>query len=139
MAYALSDSPVGQLGWIVEKFQEWTASSLLPEEAVDRDRMLTDVMLYWLTGTAGSAARAYDERAHTTGRAAQPTEPSTVPRAVALFPAESLLPLRHKAERTEHLFRWTEFDRGGHFPAMEEPDRLVGDVRAFFRQLREKG
>jgi pimeloyl-ACP methyl ester carboxylesterase len=139
VAYGLTDSPVGQLAWIIEKFREWTDSQELPEEAVDRDRLLTNVMLYWLTGTAGSSARVYYERAHATGRAAAPAEPSTVPTALALFPAEPQLPLRHKAERTENLVRWTEFDRGGHFAAMEEPDLLVGDVRAFFRELREKG
>ncbi|QOV33612.1 epoxide hydrolase [Streptomyces ferrugineus] len=137
LAYGLTDSPVGQLAWIVEKFREWTDSGELPEEAVDRDRMLTNVMLYWLTGTAGSSARIYYERAHPRGRVAKPAEPSTAPTALALFPAEPQLPLRHKAERTENLVRWTEFDRGGHFAAMEEPDLLVDDVRAFFRQLRE--
>ncbi|WBO68175.1 epoxide hydrolase family protein [Streptomyces camelliae] len=138
LGYALTDSPVGQLAWIVEKFRAWTDSEELPEEAVDRDRMLTGVMLYWLTGTAGSSARIYYERAHATGRRAEPAEPSTAPTALAVFPAELQLPLRHRAERTENLVRWTEFDRGGHFAAMEEPDLLVGDVRAFFRQLREK-
>ncbi|MFF4833792.1 epoxide hydrolase family protein [Streptomyces sp. NPDC001315] len=139
LAYALTDSPVGQLAWIIEKFREWTDSEELPEEAVDRDRLLTNVMLYWLTGTAGSSARIYYERTHTTGRVAAPQEPSTVPTALALFPAEPQVPLRHKAERSENIVRWTEFDRGGHFAAMEEPDLLVGDVRAFFRELREKG
>ncbi|MFF8946123.1 epoxide hydrolase family protein [Streptomyces sp. NPDC014864] len=138
LAYALTDSPVGQLAWIVEKFREWTDSAELPEEAVDRDRMLTDVMLYWLTGTAGSSSRIYYERAHSSGRAAAPAEPSTAPTALAVFPAELQLPLRHRAERTENIVRWTEFDRGGHFAAMEEPDLLVDDVRAFFRQLRAK-
>ncbi len=139
LAYALTDSPVGQLAWIVEKFREWTDSEELPEEAVDRDRLLTNVMLYWLTATAGSAARIYYERAHLQGEwAARPAEPSTAPTAVALFPAELQIPLRHKAERTENIVRWTEFERGGHFAAMEEPELLVGDVRAFFRQLREK-
>ncbi|MFC8244270.1 epoxide hydrolase family protein [Streptomyces chartreusis] len=137
LAYGLTDSPVGQLAWIVEKFREWTDSEELPEEAVDRDRMLTNVMLYWLTGTAGSSARIYYERAHPRGRVAKPSEPSAAPTALALFPAEPQIPLRHKAERTENLVRWTEFDRGGHFAAMEEPDLLVADVRAFFRQLRE--
>jgi pimeloyl-ACP methyl ester carboxylesterase len=139
LAYALTDSPVGQLAWIVEKFKAWTDCAELPEEAVDRDRMLTDVMLYWLTGTAGSASRIYYERAHASGRTAAPAEPSTAPTALAVFPAEPQVPLRHKAERTENIVRWTEFDRGGHFAAMEEPDLLVDDVRAFFRQLREKG
>ncbi|GKQ33937.1 epoxide hydrolase family protein [Streptomyces sp. A012304] len=140
LAYGLSDSPVGQLAWIVEKFREWTDCEELPEEAVDRDLLLTNVMLYWLTGTAGSSARIYYERQHTTtGRVAAPQEPSSAPTALALFPAEPQIPLRRKAERTENLVRWTSFDRGGHFPAMEEPDLLVGDVRAFFRQLREQG
>ncbi|MEV0185006.1 epoxide hydrolase family protein [Streptomyces sp. NPDC050625] len=138
LAYGLTDSPVGQLAWIIEKFREWTDSGELPEEAIDRDLLLTNVMLYWLTGTGGSSARIYYERAHATGRAAAPAEPSTAPTALAVFPAEIQLPLRHRAERTENLVRWTEFDRGGHFAAMEEPDLLVGDVRAFFRQLREQ-
>ena len=139
LAYALTDSPVGQLAWIVEKFREWTDSDELPEHAVDRDRLLTDVMLYWLTGTAGSSARIYYERAHASGRAAAPAEPSSAPTAVALFPAELQVPLRHRAERTENIVRWTEFDRGGHFAALEEPDLLIDDVRAFFGELREKG
>ncbi|GAB2887889.1 hypothetical protein GCM10027074_65320 [Streptomyces deserti] len=124
---------------IVETFRGWTDSEELPEEAVDRGRLLTDVMLYWLTGTAGSSARISYERAHATGRSARPAEPPTAPAELTLFPAEPQIPLRHKAERTENLVRWTEFDRGGHFAAMEEPDLLVGDVWAFFRQLREKG
>ncbi|MGW1254665.1 epoxide hydrolase family protein [Streptomyces sp. NPDC002513] len=139
LAYALTDSPVGQLAWIVEKFREWTDSEELPEEAVDRDLLLTNVMLYWLTGTAGSSARIYYERAHASGRAAAPAEPSEAPTGLAVFPAENQVPLRHRAERTENIVRWTEFDRGGHFAAMEEPDLLVDDVRAFFRQLREQG
>ncbi|MEV5875251.1 epoxide hydrolase family protein [Streptomyces sp. NPDC052101] len=139
LGYALTDSPVGQLAWIVEKFREWSDCEELPEEAVDRDRLLTDVMLFWLTGTAGSSARIYYERAHASGgRTARPAEPSTAPTALAVFPADPQIPLRHKAERTENLVRWTEFDRGGHFAAMEEPDLLIGDVRAFFRGLREK-
>ncbi|MFF7356515.1 MULTISPECIES: epoxide hydrolase family protein [Streptomyces] len=139
LAYALTDSPVGQLAWIVEKFREWADCAELPEEAVDRDRLLTNVMLYWLTGTAGSSGRIYYERAHTGGdRAWQPAEPSTAPTALAVFPADPQMPLRHKAERTENLVRWTEFDRGGHFAALEEPDLLVPDIRAFFRGLREK-
>ncbi|AQS71171.1 epoxide hydrolase family protein [Streptomyces pactum] len=137
LAYALTDSPVGQLAWIVEKFAEWTDSDELPEEAVDRDLLLTNVMLYWLTGTAGSSGRIYYERAHHAGGAAAPREPSTAPTALALFPGDPQIPLRHKARRTENLVRWTEFDRGGHFAAMEEPDLFTGDVRAFFRQLRE--
>jgi len=137
VAYGLTDSPVGQLAWIIEKFREWTDTEELPEEAIDRDLLLTNVMVYWLTGTANSAARIYYERAHTTtGRFARPTEPSTAPTALALFPAELQIALRHRAERTDTIVRWTPYDRGGHFAALEVPELLVADVRAFFRTLR---
>lgn len=134
LSYALTDSPVGQLAWIVEKFKEWTDSVDRPEDAVDRDHLLTDVMLYWLTGTAGSSARIYYERAHADywGR---PPEPSRTPTGFAAFPRENFIVLRHLAERHDDIVRWTEFDRGGHFAAMEQPELLVGDVRAFFREL----
>jgi pimeloyl-ACP methyl ester carboxylesterase len=136
LAYGLTDSPVGQLAWIVEKFREWTDSGDRPEDAVDRDQLLTNVMLYWLTGTAGSSARIYYERAHADDGGAA-VQRSTTPTAVALFPHENFLPVRRLAELSDNIVRWSEFDRGGHFAAMEEPDLLVGDVRAFFRTLRE--
>ncbi|KUJ67123.1 epoxide hydrolase [Streptomyces albus subsp. albus] len=135
LAYALTDSPIGQLAWIAEKFKEWTDSRDRPEDAVDRDHLLTDVMLYWLTGTAGSAARIYYERAHAASWG-RPPEPSSAPTAFAAFPRENFIALRHVAERTNDIVRWTEFDRGGHFAAMEEPDLLIDDIRAFFRSLR---
>ncbi|MGH2518028.1 MAG: epoxide hydrolase family protein [Ktedonobacterales bacterium] len=132
LAYGLTDSPVGQLAWIVEKFKEWTFPSAdLPEAAIDRDRMLTDVMLYWLTGTAGSSARLYYENTHS------PTwgqQPGTTPVGVAVF-AEDVA-IRRYAERGNNIVHWSEFERGGHFAAMEAPDLLVGDIRAFFRPLR---
>jgi pimeloyl-ACP methyl ester carboxylesterase len=136
LAYALTDSPVGQLAWIVEKFKEWTDSHDRPEDAVDRDLLLTNVMLYWLTGTAGSSARIYYERAHADYWGAPP-EPSATPTALAVFPRDNFVPLRHIAEQTNRIVRWIEFDRGGHFAAMEQPDLLVADIREFFRQLRE--
>jgi hypothetical protein len=88
LAYALTDSPAGQLAWIVEKFREWAdPAASLPGDAVDRDLILTDVSIYWLTGTAGSAARIYYEGARTWGQA-QPKSP--VPTGVAVFPTTSL-------------------------------------------------
>jgi epoxide hydrolase len=136
LAYGLTDSPVGQLAWIAEKFKEWTDSEDRPEDAVDRDRMLTNVMLYWLTGTAGSSARIYYERAHA-DYWGSPPEPSTTPTALAVFPHDNFIPLRHIADRTNNIVQWTEYDKGGHFAAMEQPDLLVGDIRTFFRKLRE--
>jgi microsomal epoxide hydrolase len=135
LAYGLTDSPAGQLAWIVEKFLEWTDSTDAPEDAVDRDQLLTNVSIYWLTATAGSSARIYCEAARSGEWGAAP-EPSTVPTGVALFPHEISLPIRRFAERTNNIVRWTEFDRGGHFAAMEEPDLVIGDLREFFRALR---
>ena len=132
LAYALTDSPAGQLAWIVEKFKEWTdPAAALPEDAVDRDRLLTDVSIYWLTATAGSSARLYYEGAKSWG---QPTEPSAVPTGVAVFPMD--ITIRSIAESQHNIVHWTEFDRGGHFAAMEAPGLLVADVREFFRPLR---
>jgi pimeloyl-ACP methyl ester carboxylesterase len=132
LAYALTDSPAGQLAWIVEKFKEWTdPAARLPEDAVDRDRLLTDVSIYWLTATAGSSARLYYEGAKSWG---QPAEPSAVPTGVAVFPMD--ITIRSIAESQHNIVHWTEFDRGGHFAAMEAPGLLVADIREFFRPLR---
>ncbi|HEY3261553.1 MAG TPA: epoxide hydrolase [Pseudonocardiaceae bacterium] len=139
LAYGLTDSPVGQLAWIVEKFREWTDSEKLPEDAVDRDKLLTIVSIYWLTATAGSSAQFYYEGAEAVRAAASGVKPPPVPVpvGVAVFPRDIFLPIRSWADRDlPNITRWTEFDRGGHFAALEQPDLLVGDVRAFFRTLR---
>lgn len=133
ISYGLTDSPIFQLAWIADGFKEWTDSTNAPGDAVDRDAMLTNVMLYWLTGTAGSSARYYKEGTETWG---EPEPPSPVPTAVAAFPHDIAVPIRRLAERNHNIARWTEFDRGGHFPAMEVPDLLIGDLRAFFRDFR---
>jgi pimeloyl-ACP methyl ester carboxylesterase len=130
LSYALADSPVGQLAWIVEKFQEWTHGGKLPEDVVDRDHILTNVMLYWLTNTAGTSANLYYESMHSGN---WPT-PSGVPTGVAVF-AEDVA-IRRYAEQTNTITHWTEYDRGGHFAALEAPDLFVEDVRSFFRTVR---
>jgi epoxide hydrolase len=132
LAYSLSDSPAGQLAWIMDKFKEWThPSAELPERAIERDHMLTNVMLYWLTGTAGSSARLYYENMHS-GSWGEPS--GTTPTGVAVF-AEDVA-IRRYAELGNNIVHWSDFERGGHFAAMEAPDLLADDVRAFFRQLR---
>ncbi|MER7013117.1 epoxide hydrolase family protein [Saccharopolyspora sp. NPDC000359] len=140
LAYSLADSPVGLLGWIVGVLKEWTDCDNSPEEAVDRDRILTTVMLYWLTNTAGSAARSFVETPDNAGKAEQEgvieqLSNGTVPHAVAVFPKDVLAPVRPFAERINNIVRWTEYDRGGTFPAMEEPDLYVRDVEEFFASL----
>ncbi|MGD0065587.1 MAG: epoxide hydrolase family protein [Streptosporangiaceae bacterium] len=133
LAYGLTDSPAGQLAWITEKFGEWTDGGR-PDEAVDRDQLLTNVTLYWLTATAGSAARLYYEAAQS--GAWGPPAISTVPTGVAVFPREIAPAIRRFAELSNPIVHWSEFDRGGHFAAMEVPDLLIGDIRDFFRPLR---
>ncbi|MFE2758004.1 epoxide hydrolase family protein [Actinosynnema sp. NPDC059335] len=139
LSYGLTDSPVGQLAWIVEKFREWSDSAKVPEDAVDRDQLLTNVMLYWLTGTAGSSAQLYCEMADTLPTSPTPPPeqpPLPVPLGVAVFPRDSALPVRSFADRAfPNIVRWSELDRGGHFAAMEEPDLFVAELREFRRAL----
>ena len=133
LAYGLTDSPVGQLAWIVDIFKEWTDNTGNLDEAIDRNRMLTDVMLYWLTETARSSADVYKEDAADWGD----TEVLDLPLGLALFPKEIGQPIRAWAERDNtNIIHWSEFERGGHFAAMEEPDLFVQDVRDFFRLVR---
>jgi epoxide hydrolase len=135
VAYALTDSPAGQLAWIVEKFKEWTdAAADLPDDAVDRDHMLTNVSIYWFTGTAGPSANLYYETFHDPSLF-MPRDRGTVPTGVAVFTSADVA-IRRLAERDHNVVHWSEFDRGGHFAAMEAPDLLIGDVRDFFRQIR---
>jgi epoxide hydrolase len=135
LAYALTDSPAGQLAWIVEKFKEWTDQQAeLPEDAVDRDQLLTNVSIYWFTRSGASAARFIYEGAHSgPDWEAAPTTPPA-PQGQALFGGDDLL--RRVMDPEHRIEHWTEYDRGGHFPAMEVPDLLVNDVRAFYRRVR---
>ncbi|MDR6224360.1 epoxide hydrolase family protein [Desmospora profundinema] len=128
ISYALTDSPVGQLAWIAEKFIEWVD----PACPVAVDRLLTNVMIYWLTGTAGSSARLFYENNKIKG---QPI-PCPVPVGVAVFPHDLALPVRRFAERQYDIVHWTEFELGGHFAAMETPDLLTGDIQTYFRRFR---
>ncbi|TQM26202.1 epoxide hydrolase family protein [Nocardia bhagyanarayanae] len=131
LAIGMHDSPAGMLAWIVDMFQRWTNPAIeLPEDAVDRDALLTNVSLYWFTGTFASSIRLYGEGEAWGGAAKN----SGVPTAAAIFPGD--LSIRKIAEEQHNIVRWTEFDRGGHFAAMEAPDLLTEDVRAFFRTLR---
>jgi epoxide hydrolase len=130
LAYSLSDSPAGQLAWIVDKFHDWTHGPI--EDAVDRDQLLTNVMLYWITRTGGSAARMYYENMHTAPNWGRPA--SKTPVGIAAF-AEDIA-IRRYGDQGNNIVHWSDFDRGGHFAAMEAPDLLIDDVRAFFRRLR---
>ena len=130
LGYALTDSPAGQLAWIAEKLMSaWPD----PPTPIDREALLTTVSNYWFTDTATSSARVYWEGARDQSWFAPP-EPSTTPTAVAVFPnsAAMSLPVRRFAERSDRITRWTEYDRGGHFPALEVPGLLLEDLLAVF-------
>jgi epoxide hydrolase len=132
LAYALADSPVGQLAWIVEKFKTWTnPAAELPEDAVDRDHLLTNVSIYWFTNTGGPSAGFYYEGAHTQS---DWTSPSDAPQGWAVFNTDPIMKRLMNAET--QIAHFSEFAEGGHFPAMEAPELLVGDLRQFFRQFR---
>lgn len=167
VTYGLHDSPVGQLAWIVEKFKELTdPEEGLPEDSVHRDRILTDVSLYWLTGTAGSAAQIYYEEisasawGDSTGDWSEGAgdwsagdddtaadaagwndggddwAPQRGTVPTAVLVSAHDVTIRRWAERDHNVVRWTELERGGHFLAMEAPGLLIADLCEFFRKLR---
>ncbi|WP_254548663.1 epoxide hydrolase family protein [Catellatospora tritici] len=143
VAYGLNDSPVGQLAWVVEKFKDWAEAPKAPEDAVDRDRILTIVSIFWLTATAGASGQLYYEIADNLPISANAGRydlmpPFTVPLGVATYPGQVFKPVRRFAERSfPTLTYWSEYDRGGHFAALEEPDLFIDDVRAFRRRLEQ--
>ena len=147
LAYSLTDSPAGQLAWIAQSFKEWTAASAeLPEDAVDRDLLLANISIYWFTRSGASAARFVYETAHADwggsseqDRGGSPdagweAPAAAVPQGLALFGGDDLL--RKVLDPDHKMAHWSEYDRGGHFAALEVPDLLVDDLRTFFRGLR---
>jgi pimeloyl-ACP methyl ester carboxylesterase len=127
---ALTDSPVGQLAWIVEKFRSRAQSHLTPDETVDRDQLLTNVSLYWFTRSGASSAQLYYEAEHS---GLGIVMGSGVPSGWVVFDAHPLV--RRVMDPMGTIDHWTECAAGGHFPAMEEPELLAEDLRAFFRGI----
>ncbi|TDC05814.1 epoxide hydrolase [Streptomyces sp. 8K308] len=123
IGYALTDSPVGQLVWIAERFAQWTD----PATPVSDDRMLTDISLYWLTATAASSGRFHHDNPRGKSQLS-----CRVPLGVAVFAHDITQSVRPLAERLYDIRHWSEFDRGGHFAAMEVPELFAEDVRDFF-------
>jgi pimeloyl-ACP methyl ester carboxylesterase len=130
LTYGLTDSPAGQLAWNSELFMGFDGRGV---GQVDRDRFLTHVSIYWLTATAGSSARHYYEDARS--GAGYREVPNTTPTGVSVFPWD-FRTVRRFAERANNIVHWSQFDRGGHFAAMDAPDLLIGDLRTFFRRFR---
>ncbi|MFI0447297.1 hypothetical protein [Actinomadura sp. 6N118] len=131
LAYALNDSPAGQLAWNIEWYVDHDPAKT-DQTPIDRDVILTNVTILWLTGTAGSAARLYRE-AGEEGWGERPA-PSPVPTGIACFKGD--LAIRGLAEISNTITHWSEYDTGGHFASLQASDLLVSDIRAFFRGLR---
>jgi pimeloyl-ACP methyl ester carboxylesterase len=134
LAYALTDSPVGWLAWMVGKFQLLTDNSGDFLTAVDRDTFLTNLTLYWVTDTVGSAMRIYRENRLTGGEVA-PMPRLETPVAYADFAKEVIASPFSWIEQNYNVVQRTEMPKGGHFAALEQPDLLVGDIRKFFAKL----
>jgi pimeloyl-ACP methyl ester carboxylesterase len=132
LGYGLVDSPAGQCAWIVEKFWAWTDCDGHPENALTRDQMLDNVMLYWLPAAGASSARLYWE-SFTDPR----LDPVAVPTGCSIFPKEIIrLPRSWAESRFSDLRYWHEVERGGHFAAFEQPALFVDELRSFFRLVR---
>jgi len=137
LAYALTDSPVGWLAWMIGKFQMLTDNNGDFLTAVDRDTFLTDVTLYWATGTVGSAMRIYREN-RLTGREVTRSPRLETPVGYADFPREVAVPPFSWLTQKYNIVQKTEMPRGGHFAALEQPDLLIEDVRRFFAKVSQK-
>ena len=135
LAYGLTDSPVGLAAWIVEKFRSWSDCGGEVERRFTKDELLTNITIYWVTGAIGSSFWPYYARLH--GKWPFPDGARVeVPCGYAAFPKEIVRPPRAWAEKVFNIQRWTVMPSGGHFAAMEEPEALAAEIRAFFRPLR---
>ena len=138
IAWMAAGNPVGQAAWIAERFHDWSDLSLKTmDEAFPKDRLLTNIMIYVMTGSFTTGAWYYRGLPEEGGLAFAPGERVETPTAFANFPGEPLYsaPPRSFAERAYNVVRWTDMARGGHFAAMEEPDLFVEDVRAWAREI----
>ncbi len=135
LGFGLNDSPAGLCAWITEKFHAWTDCGGQVENAISRDALLTNIMVYWVTQTITSSTRLYYET-FKSGRVGILDGKIEVPTGVARFPREIMRPPRRWVENHYNVVHWSEMPRGGHFAAMEQPKLFVEDVRKFFRMLR---
>lgn len=135
LAVGLNDSPAGLAAWLLQRYRDWSPPDADFLDPSRRDHVLATLTLYWLTGNIASSCRLYRDMRRSPLRFA-PGERVTVPTAVACFPHELPLPPRSWVERGFNLQRWSSMPRGGHFAALDAPDLLAGDLRAFLRHGR---
>lgn len=133
-SYAMDDSPAGMAAWLIERRRAWSDCGGVVEKRFSKDELITNTMLYWVTGSFVTAARFYAELARNPWRPSHDRRPVVeAPTAIGVFPKEILIPPRRWAEEYHNLKRWTPMTAGGHFAPAEEPQQLVADVREFFR------
>jgi pimeloyl-ACP methyl ester carboxylesterase len=136
LGYGLVDSPMGQAAWIIEKFFEWTNCDGHPENAVTRDELLDNVMVYWLTGSGASSARLYWESFNRTF-SGDGNDTVKLPTGCSIFPKEIVATPKSWAEkRYTNIVYWNELAKGGHFAAFEQPELFVAEMRNAFREMR---
>jgi len=131
LSYGLNDSPAGLCAWIVEKMCSWADSRGNIGNAFTKDELLSNVMLYWVTGTIHSSVRLYNENKKVPLKLGKDSRIG-IPVGIARFRYEEPFPPRSFIERGFNVQHWTEFQQGGHFPAMEKPELLARDIRDFF-------
>jgi pimeloyl-ACP methyl ester carboxylesterase len=137
LGYGLVDSPMGQAMWIIEKFYEWTDCDGHPENVLNRDEMLDNVMFYWLTATGASSARLYWESFNTAFSGGGDNSVQ-VPTGCSIFPKEIVPTPRNWADkRYPNIVYWNELDKGGHFAAFEQPELYVAELRSCFDLIRD--
>ncbi len=132
LAYGLSDSPTGQLAWMLDKYKAWSDNHGTLANSFTDDFLLTQASLYWFTNTIGTSFRPYYEYGRGGSRGLSPV---TVPTGISLFPADISQPPRTWAERTHNVVHYVRAPRGGHFAPIEVPDLLAADIRSFVRPL----
>lgn len=134
LAAALNDSPVGLAAWILEKYHAWTDNDGNPESAVPLETLATIVSVYWFTRTIGSSMRLYKE-AFADEELTQKAAEHDVPHAILLPPKDYPAPRAWAERHLRHIVRWTEMEKGGHFPALEVPEAMAEDIREFHAQI----
>jgi len=135
LAYAVNDSPIGLAGWIIEKFYAWSDTKGQLENSFTKDELLTNLTVYWVTQTAGSAFRIYYEAMRNMPASTASVKKINIPTAVAIFPKDMVPAPRVFAERVFNIQQWTEMPEGGHFAAMEKPELLAADIIQWAQKL----
>ena len=139
LAFGLTDSPAGVAAWITEKLRSWSDCDGDIENRFSKDQILTLVSIYWHSRSIGTSVRYYHANGLGSSRPRPAPEPVSVPQGFASFPGITgrlKMPRSYVDEWPENVTHWTDYSTGGHFPAIEEPDLLVDDLREFFRPLR---